>query len=71
MKKEKRCYEKKVAADFFLRAVSLHVDNCMWRRHRRSGNGDDGGEAKDTLTIAVQADMADKDPINGSSTNDT
>ena len=35
------------------------------------GNGDDGGEAKDTLTIAVQADMADKDPINGSSTNDT
>lgn len=36
-----------------------------------AGNGDDGGEAKDTLTIAVQADMADKDPINGSSTNDT
>lgn len=23
--------KKKIAADFFLRAVSLHVDNCMWR----------------------------------------
>lgn len=27
--------------------------------------------AKDTLTIATQADMGDKDPINGITTNDT
>ena len=34
-----------------------------------SGDGTSGG--KDTMVIAAQADMADKDPINGSTTNDT
>ena len=36
-----------------------------------SSNGDDASAVKDNLVIAVQTDMADKDPINGSTTNDT
>ena len=35
-----------------------------------SGGGGDEGATKDTLTVAVGADMGDKDPINGISTND-
>lgn len=36
------------------------------------GSGDDGTAAvKDTLTIATQSDVGDKDPINGTTTNDT
>lgn len=33
--------------------------------------GSSAAAVKDTLTIATQADMGDKDPINGSTTNDT
>lgn len=36
-----------------------------------SSNGGDASAVKDNLVIAVQTDMADKDPINGSTTNDT
>lgn len=36
-----------------------------------SGNTSISSEGKDKLVIAVQTDMADKDPINGTTTNDT
>ena len=36
-----------------------------------STSADSSSSTKDTLVIAAQADMGDKDPINGSTTNDT
>ena len=61
-----------------LRILAAAMCVCMMATACGGGGKDSTGDnsantsaVKDNLVIAVQADMADKDPINGSTTNDT
>lgn len=61
-----------------LRILAAAMCVCMMATACGGGGKDSAGDnstntsaVKDNLVIAVQADMADKDPINGSTTNDT